>query len=597
MPPISSDLRWGKAHDGRQMRYWKKRYEPIADTAAVTLNMLFEHLETLGFRIVSKPARNARFDRVATTDRTDETGACRPHDAVDPTLSRFPALRVCDARTALNLGGKAPACVLALAFEDLGDEELGAIAEEAAAHSCTAVVAAPRGNATVESLRGSILAFLLSIRELTSRLERASSTAGSFQKLLDIGEEFFGCFMNVTDANYVLLARSTHINPQDEINTSLVKLGYHAEAHLRLQRSTGYLLENIAEQTGVQVHPPAGPFPYTLITSVMRVDGQYAGHVLMACDEADVTPGTVDSFSLFASYCERLARKKTAALPMQNPPAQALLLRLVAEKNVDGIFLREQAEQLKIPTTDIFALALFDYEPALRSQLAYFAAALDKQVETPHVAFSIGSSIAILLYGDTEDALWNAITRARETHSSGVRPQAYVSDAFYRLSGIYCGYRQIAAIRKYERDIRLCLALTDSEGRADALCFRDAFCFYWEDTLADEEIRHFSLAHLLVSSIARNDEKRGTDDLALLFTFLANERKATLVGSKCHLHRNGVLYRISKMAHEYGFDLDDYLTRQYLQVSIRIKLAASAEFSSLLENARILYAEEGASER
>ena len=51
------------------------------------------------------------------------------------------------------------------------------------------------------------------------------------------------------------------------------------------------------------------------------------------------------------------------------------------------------------------------------------------------------------------------------------------------------------------------------------------------------------------------------------------------------------------MAHEYGFDLDDYLTRQYLQVSIRIKLAASAEFSSLLENARILYAEEGASER
>lgn len=551
--------------------------------------MLLEHLQESGFLIVGRSNRNHRFDRVVAIGTAAQTDNPKSHEAFDP-IAHSSTLYVCDSHDVdkINVDGIANTLVLVSADGELKTTQ--AVGESASACPYAAFIRAPEKDVGVESLRGMILDFLLSLKELTADLERASRANGSFQKLVDIGEEFFGCFMNVTDPNYVLLAHTTHIEPEDEINASLVKLGYHTESHLRLQRSTGYLLESVAEQTGVCVHPPEGVFPYSLITSVMHVDGQYAGHVLMACEAEEITAGTVDLFALFSSYCERLTRRKTDVLPMQNSASQALLLRLIAEKTIDGIFLREQAEQLGIPMSGTFALAQFDYDPALRSQLAYFATAIDKQIEASHVVFLLGDSIAILLFGDTEAILWNALVKTRETHPKGIRPQTYVSDAFYKLSGAYCGYRQVASIKKYEQDIRLCLALTGNEERAGMLCFRDAFCFYWEDSGADEEIRHFSLSHLLVSSIAQNDEKRRTDDLALLFTFLANERKATLVGSICHLHRNGVLYRIGKMANEYGFDPNDYLTRQYLQVSIRIKLAASQEFSQLLESARALYA-------
>ena len=571
------------------MRYWKRRYGSADGSAAVTINMLLEYLETTGFCIVKKPVANARFNHVVPIRQPIDSLSDDSQWAFDSAASDSLGLRICDAQEMHRVGQEGPSCTLVLIDAQGENENIPLLASSRAVR--TAIVKAPAAYEGIASLHNLVLEFLLSIRELTERLAHASSESGSFQKLIDVGEDFFGCFMNITDTNYVLLAHTRHIEPRDEINASLVKLGYHIEAHLNRRRSTGYLLENIAKQTGVQIHPPESPFPYALITSVMHVDGQYAGHVLMACEEEDITPGTVDAFTLFSSFCERLARRKPSVLPLQNSPSQTLLLRLIAEKDIDSIFLREQAEQLGISASGIFTLALFDYQSTLQSQLSYFATAIDQQIDTPHIAFLLGDSIALLLYGDTEPALWNALIHAKDEHPGSIHPQAYVSDAFYKLSGIYYAYRQIAAIRKYERDIRLCLALTEGEERGDMLSFRDAFCFYWEDTLADEEIRHFSLSHVLVSSIAQNDRERGTDDLALLFTFLANERKATLVGSKCHLHRNGVLYRIEKMAHEYGLDLNDYLTRQYLQVSIRIKLAASQEFSQLMENTLGLYAE------
>ena len=71
--------------------------------------------------------------------------------------------------------------------------------------------------------------------------------------------------------------------------------------------------------------------------------------------------------------------------------------------------------------------------------------------------------------------------------------------------------------------------------------------------------------------------------MALLFVYLANERKATKVGQMCGLHRNGVLYRIEKMEKRYGLDLNDPLTRDYLRASTNAKLVSSCDFKNVFE--------------
>lgn len=567
------------------VKYGRNRHRPQSETVMVTMNMLLEFLDTIGYTVVSHPAQNAKFDR--TIEATPYYEMIEPQCVAPEALGpKSTILYLCDSHSIKHAKALCLSPALLLLKKSETDIQPYVESMPESMKGRLAIVRAPHENHTIESLHNHVLHHLLSVHELTEDLVLASGSHGTYQKLIDIGEDHFGCFMNVTDANYVLLAHTLHIAPRDEINASLVAEGYHAEMYLNRQRSTGYLLESIADQKGVRVYPPEPPFPYDLITAVMHVGHQYVGQVLMACDEAEITPGTVDTFALFASYCERLARRQSDMLPMRDSPTQALLLHLIAKGDIDGIFLREQAEQLNMPVSGTFVLAFLEYGPTFRDQLNYFATNIDRSIEVPHIVFPLEGSIGVLLYGKSEAALWDALIHTRQAHPGDVMPRIYVSDAFYKLSGVHYGFRQIESIKKYERDIRLCLSTTGNDGRTDILSFRDAFCFYWDDTLADEKIRHFSLSHLIVNVMTRKGNKKTAEDLVLLFTYLANERKATLVGAMCHLHRNGVLYRIEKLEEEYGFDLNDYLTRQYVQVSIRIKLATSQEFSQLFEDAR-----------
>lgn len=85
----------------------------------------------------------------------------------------------------------------------------------------------------------------------------------------------------------------------------------------------------------------------------------------------------------------------------------------------------------------------------------------------------------------------------------------------------------------------------------------------------------FCRKHMLINAIYKDDIENGTNNLPVLFTFLANERRATNTGERIHMHRNGVLYRIERIERMYRISLDDYLTRQYLETNIRMLIASN----------------------
>ncbi len=121
--------------------------------------------------------------------------------------------------------------------------------------------------------------------------------------------------------------------------------------------------------------------------------------------------------------------------------------------------------------------------------------------------------------------------------------------------------------------------LTGSKKHDNVFAFHDVFCFYWEDPFADDELRGFAMDHTRLSKMEHDDERDGTNNVPLLNAYLILERKATQVGELFHMHRNGVICRIDKIEKTYRLDLDDYLTRQYLQICARIKLIATNRFT------------------
>lgn len=61
-----------------------------------------------------------------------------------------------------------------------------------------------------------------------------------------------------------------------------------------------------------------------------------------------------------------------------------------------------------------------------------------------------------------------------------------------------------------------------------------------------------------------DDEKTGSDNLHLLFTYLTNNCNATTASRILHMHRNNVIYRINKIQEKYRMNLDDSKDRLLL---------------------------------
>ena len=65
----------------------------------------------------------------------------------------------------------------------------------------------------------------------------------------------------------------------------------------------------------------------------------------------------------------------------------------------------------------------------------------------------------------------------------------------------------------------------------------------------------FCFTHTVVEKIHAEDERDGTNYLALFWHYLNSGRNATAVAQRLHMHRNTVLYHIEKIQKRFDFDL------------------------------------------
>lgn len=576
------------------------------EAPSFTLEMLLDYLSGHGFVVAQRPTRVIRFCDAVPLDEFAAMMSSREGEgsqqAVAPSVPQTHLVVFeCNSDGSYQEGALDALCkacemglpVLASASENypMGNFE-DSLENLSSAFSLVLFKQAEEQAAPCrDTLLHLVLRFLLDKRSLVDRLSMAAGERGSFQSLVNVAEDLFGCFVNITDAHYRLLACAKRHQPDDEINKSLVDLGYHCEEHLSRQHTMGYLLKSVADQHDAKVWPPDETFPYYLMTGVMHVSGQYAGHVLVAHPERP-TRGEVDEFRIFLAHCERFARRSRGSISLRESPRQAFVSQLASARGADGAFVRERAELLDLPATGVFALARLTCNDVFGGQVGHIAEDLDSRLSLEHTTFIRGGKANVLLCASSVEELWDALVSAGKVEYGLTQATLLVSDPFYRLSGLFYASQEVDILARYEGEIMLSLRAAGSEGvrtfsngRTRILSFRDAFSFYWQSSREDEGLTSFVLSHLLVTSIADVDKKipasgnsEKMESLALLLVFLSNERKATCVGRMCGLHRNGVLYRIQKIEKDYGISLEDALTREYLLASIRAKLASSRDF-------------------
>ena len=546
------------------MRYWESLRRDRLRSGTVTLNMVAEFLETIGYEIVNQPSVNASISTIASTENT------RALNAIDDGIeSIFIATYNGSVRNELlSLDERATSYLIVMAEgaqlpADPTKDEQRILARS--------IVARPPSNgSTIAQLENDIANFIISIERFSASLAQGVNSSNQYQALVDVAEEFFGNFISIVDPNNMLLAYTKHIEPIDDISRSLIHRRYHTEEMLQREREQSHLSARMTGQEGVCVFPPNEFTPAAAVTSPIMVGGNYAGYIVMACDNDVVRPGTKDTFALFVSFCDKVASLRNDIPAGRNPYAQNLLITLLSRQSVDTIFVEQQARRLALPTSGSYKLIRIVWPDDCSAQLPFFVDEICRSDPRSRVAVRYENAALVLVYADDMATMNTVATRVTNSFPANIAYKITTSEVLSSLFEIYFAYRTLKCVEKYESAILRYKPSQDDDAPI-MLTFRDAFAFYWNDPLHDTSIANFAVSHMVVNDIARVDSEKHTDDLALLEAFLVNERKASTVADTHHLHRNGVLYRIKRIQERHGIDLNDHLTRQYVLACLRIR--------------------------
>lgn len=78
----------------------------------------------------------------------------------------------------------------------------------------------------------------------------------------------------------------------------------------------------------------------------------------------------------------------------------------------------------------------------------------------------------------------------------------------------------------------------------------------------------------LFSKLIEYDEAHGTEFIHTLYTLLKNNMSPSVAANELHVHRSTVLYRMEKIVSITGLDLDDFETKLYLAIFIKMRKKA-----------------------
>lgn len=530
--------------------------------------MVAEFLLEHGYQVLKWSAASVSVMRVGS-------GPCP-----SPEDSALSYLRVCSLDTVTEDAKDAPLVSYLLVINESQVDRWDSVLSPALSNKAAVVLTKSVDVArTVEQIGN----YLIGLQELCSSLALAVSSSSLCQALVNIAEDYFGCYMHITDASHMLIAYAHHVKPLDEISQSLIRDKFLRKELLE-REGIGSINKNMSYE-GVKIFPPSELFPMGLVTKALRVCGQFAAYIVFQMDQEKMTAGTTDAIDLFTFYLSKTLERRMGLETRREARTQNFLFHLVVDEGLSRAFVRTQCELIGFPGEGSYVLMEAQWGDSYDMRLPELAAELGNSADL-RLTLVYEGRILVLFYGDSDEAVINSIQAALSSHPLKGSLVVRLSDIYHNLLSTYYACRTLRVINEYEEPIdslrsigRASSSLRESESPR-IYSFRDAFCLYWNDPAANDFLKRYALRHMLVTRIEEDDREKGTDNLAVLADYLANERRISVTAQNTHMHRNGVIYRIKRIQSVYHIDFDDYLQRQYILTGLQIRVSLGLEYQA-----------------
>lgn len=416
------------------------------------------------------------------------------------------------------------------------------------------------------------------------KANRAIIETGDYQRLLDTSEGIFDNPIYILDASYKLIAKTTGLWDDDEIDLTLVRLGYHPPESLEKIKNSG-MIKKYSEQSGIIVNQPGNPNKYGTIGKWLWEGDMPVIHIHMVCSNSMPESAMVDLFEIFTKFCYDCF-KANQKNDMRTGSLHESLIKDMLFSDLDDTFtISKRAKVAHIPMTGTFVL----FKIQLRENEDY----LIKRIYSD-IKFCLRN--AKIVYHKYEVIILCNYIRSGKNIDEKIKidiqsimpflkqhdAMCGISEPFREFKQISLAYVQAAKVIEIGRQLyanneawnKLIGVPGLDQGQKDRHIFRyeELFIYYLLSIGRKSSPEVYANVSYFdkIRSLIEKDEQNGTNNAQVLYVYLVSERKTARTAELLHMHRNNIMYHIPRIEEMLNLDLDKFEVREGVLLAFRL---------------------------
>ncbi len=396
----------------------------------------------------------------------------------------------------------------------------------------------------------------VSFKDWHSKLERMVIENASVQEMLTASESMLQAPMLIYDPSLKIIGMTEHVDVKDKIFDEVVRQGYLPNEYIKFFEHEKVFLS--LNRQGAAESEPKDLREHRDYIRILQTKSAVLGHgVILLLDSASRDY----QVSLFNALCD-LILDNLKLHNAQNAVYDYLLTDILNGSLRDEMTIADRIKYVGLSFDADFVLMMLRFEDHNSVPVRFIINALSILLPSAKV-FSYNGDILTLLklqnlseqkYGSQVDKIWSVICEELTQR----RLRCSVSKSFDRITKITSAYEQCQAAYELEPDSKKRLLLYED---------------YWLEHLFETCSKTSPLENFcnpVIKQIAAKKQTGAASPLEILTAYLESDRQLTQAAEILHMHRNNVLYHVSRLEKEYNLEMDDSDKRLHLLLSLKI---------------------------
>lgn len=414
-------------------------------------------------------------------------------------------------------------------------------------------------------------------------LQQAVLSNEGFQKILDCAYAGMKTTLVMLNAGYKVLASCYEPGLQDSLTAELQENGYlsfesvkeissHAVEHQLRPDEPGYI-ECTSTKTGLST-----------ILWPIEYENTVVGRLVVVMKDSSPSPNYLDLCRILIFYLRQYMLSGRSASYGGNAAFGSLVADLIELKLSDPEELKERLKQVPLVIKSYYHLLVVSFPneigPAFPQQSTE---PFSPVAVPPNIPWNYVVSQLQQIFPFSNITIYHneILILVRKTSKSS--RFEFDIDAVTHILNYYNGYMAVGNYSKFltslapiyhqtRSAVRLGLAM--SSNPKQRVFYYEDYAIYQEIELATIGLRNMYgitnyvyLCHPALIRLLRHDRKHNNNLCRVLYVYLITDRNAAEAARKLYLHRNTMLYKISKIEEILGQSLEDCMFRSRLLYS------------------------------